>query len=75
MTETEQRRYLKDLINEVGEDLLDRSDCWPEDWDSLELRWLAAKAFTHEAPDPKEPRTVRHRYRKFRNEVNVNQLY
>lgn len=40
MTKAEKRKFVRSLMNRMRDELLERSDRWPEEWDGHELRAL-----------------------------------
>ena len=73
MTKEEQQQLLSNFIDDVRAALLRRSERWPDNWDGFELRWLAEAAFKQEAPEHK--RMGVKRFREFKNDYIVNDLY
>ena len=51
MNKREQKKYVRDLVKDVGNKLQENSDLWPEYWDGNELRELVVMAFENERTD------------------------
>jgi hypothetical protein len=45
MTKKEQKKFIKELINNVEKDILKKADQFPETWDGRELRIFIAEQF------------------------------
>jgi hypothetical protein len=73
MSRDEQRLLLTGFIDDVRDALLAKAGQWPDDWDGIELRWLAEEAFAFEAPD--KQRWGKKRVKEFKNAYIVNNLY
>ncbi len=73
MTRTEQRRFIRELVRNVGRDLLKQVPRVPKEWDGHELRQLIADRFALASWTFREQR-YRGRYRRYRNEVRVGNL-
>jgi hypothetical protein len=72
MTRGEQRALLVAFCDSVRDQMLARSDNWPDSWDGLELRQLAARAFDFEA---NLPTWTRNRQKDFNNDWITRNLY
>lgn len=67
MTTTEKIEFISSLTSAIAEDLIDKVDTLPEEWDGIELRELLADKF-----DAERIQMNRKRKSDFRNFVNVN---
>lgn len=50
MTNLEQRIFIKDLINSIGDSILDKTKRFPENWNGRQLRRFVVEEFARLAP-------------------------
>lgn len=67
------RKFIRELCNNVRDDLLKRVSDMPEEWDGHELRKLIADRFA-EVVISDQMKTNRRRIRAYRNECLVRNL-
>ena len=71
MTRQEQRKFVKEVIDSVSKDIVEKLPKVPEEWDGRELRQFVADNFALATWALKEDKT---RYRDYKNEVVVRDL-
>jgi hypothetical protein len=69
MTHKEQRRFIRELIKNVREEILLKAKDIPKEWDGIELRWLIADHFLKSSM-----RSTKSRKRNYNNEVIIKNL-
>ena len=72
-----QQAMLEEFLESVRNDLVSHQDKWPDDWDGIEMRWLAEAAVSYNAPNRRQHRDASRakRYKEFDNFVCVNHLF
>jgi len=62
MTEDEKITFIITYLNQTAENLCNKVDKMPEEWNGVELRWLIAETFTSEViPSYRDKRSSRYR--------------
>ncbi len=56
MTKTEKKRFIRELMGNVRDNLLKKVDKMPDEWDRHEIRQLIADMFAHDTAMMSRPR-------------------
>lgn len=75
MTKEEQMATVEYFFNYVKDNILAKSDKWPEEWRTLELKWLIEKAVNLEMSGGLQQDRRQKRYRDFYNNWITKNLY
>jgi hypothetical protein len=64
--------FIAQLVGNVQDEIIKKTDKFPENWDGIELRWYIADKFSDVVMGSYDKRSKR--YKDYENEVLVNNL-
>ena len=72
MNSDDKKKFIEDFTKSCIEEIKEKVDDMPDNWDGFELRWYIADFFKRECMGDQDNRTKRRR--KYKNDVLVNNL-